>query len=235
MNEIIKGLIVVFSIMMSAVFIQPVFAVFTDPTAPPPNNGQIYQPVYVQSAVQQQVAGGLDLTSGGLNVAGGISTDSLSATTGITSTIASGIAIQGSGGATGVYGVQSSGTNLYAIYGNASTDNYAGRFNGIVNVEGVLEINAAPGQGIRYMGQDTGLLWPDPDNPTTADLFGVYMKASNNALRLVGHGGGIEVTDKSLNVLMSISENPRIVKIKGNLEVTGDLSFGTGADLAEEF
>jgi hypothetical protein len=85
------------------------------------------------------------------------------------------------------------------------------------------------------MGQDTGLLWPDPDNPTTADLFGVYMKASNNALRLVGHGGGIEVTDKSLNVLMSISENPRIVKIKGNLEVTGDLSFGTGADLAEEF
>ncbi|MAG29259.1 hypothetical protein CL632_03930, partial [bacterium] len=228
MNGIIKGLIVVFSIMMSAVFIQPVFAVFTPPTAPPPNNGQIYQPVYVQSAVQQQVAGGLDLTSGGLNVAGGISTDSLSATTGITSTIASGIAIQGSGGATGVYGVQSSGTNLYAIYGNASTDNYAGRFNGIVNVEGVLEINAAPGQGIRYMGQDTGLLWPDPDNPTTADLFGVYMKASNNALRLVGHGGGIEVTDKSLNVRMSVAESGNVDIPTGNLTVSGNITTATG-------
>ncbi|PJC40854.1 MAG: hypothetical protein CO042_01560, partial [Parcubacteria group bacterium CG_4_9_14_0_2_um_filter_41_8] len=192
-------------------------AVFTDPTVGPPNNGDIYQPIYVTSPSGQSISNGLEVSSGGF-----------------TSTVSSGTAIQGSGpigvkGASGsvsaIYGEQlGTATSGYrAVYGKVvSSDDYAGLFEGIVNVNALIELSSGAGQGIRFLYKDTGISWPDNTSPTPVDLFGIYVKASNNALRLVGHGGGVEVTDKSLNVRLSVSEAGVVnVASGGALQVNG--------------
>ncbi len=221
-NTNIKNLVMV-SLASLAVSVVSVRAAFNPPGQAPPL-GNVDVPVY-SVGTSQTLSGGLSVSSGGF-----------------TSTVASGTAIQGtgtigvqggSGGTTAVYGVQSSGSNLNAIYGNASSGNYAGRFEGIVNINSLLELSAGAGQGIRFIYQDTGIIWPDN---LGADLFGVYVKNSNDALRLVGHGGGVEVTDKSLNVRLTVSEAGVVnVASGGSLQVNGVnvcLSNGTNCPAA---
>jgi len=180
-----------------------VHADFNPPGSAPPL-GNVDPPIYSVGS-GQTLSGGLSVTSGGFLVTSG----------GIVSTAASGIAVQGtgpvgvqgnSGGITSVYGEQlgAATSGLNALFGKVISGNdYAGRFEGIVNINALLELSAGAGQGIQFIYQDTGIIWPDNAG---VDLFGIYVKSLNSALRLVGHGGGIEFTDKSLNVRLSVSE-----------------------------
>ncbi|MBI2050618.1 MAG: hypothetical protein HYT31_02325 [Parcubacteria group bacterium] len=215
-NTNIKNLALVFlaGLAVSAVSAS---AAFNPPGQAPPL-GNVDVPVYSVGS-SQTLSGGLTVSSGGF-----------------TSTVASGTAIQGtgtigiqgnSGGTTAVYGEQlglaTSGLN--AVYGKAVSGNdYAGRFEGIVNINTLLELSSAAGQGIRFIYQNSGVSWPDDTGagPPYPDLLGIYVKDSNNALRLVGHGGGIELTDKSLNVRLSVSEAGVVnVAAGGALQVNG--------------
>ena len=120
------------------------YAAFNPPGQAPPL-GNVDVTVYSVGS-SQTLSGGLSVTSGGF-----------------ISTVSSGTAIQGtgtigiqgnSGGTTAVYGEQlglaTSGLN--AVYGKAVSGNdYAGRFEGIVNINSLLELSAAAGQGIRFI------------------------------------------------------------------------------------
>jgi hypothetical protein len=91
-------IIFTFSIIVCACFVLPVNAAFNPPVVPP-TGGNVSKPIYSVGS-SQNLSGGLNVTSGGF-----------------VATETSGIAIQGTGGGTSVYGLQSSGSNQYAIYG----------------------------------------------------------------------------------------------------------------------
>jgi len=231
--HLIKKNFIIASAIFFLLLALPAQAIFNEPGSAPPT-GNVEPPIYSEGS-DQELSGGLNITSGGLDVTStsGVGIIGDGSTIGVQGT--GPIGVKGvSGSVSAIYGEQLGvATEGYrAIYGKViSADDYAGLFEGIVNINALLELSSGAGQGIRMIYQDTGITWPDN---LGVDLFGVYVKSSNNALRLVGHGGGIEFTDKSLNVRLTVSEAGVVnVASGGSLQVNSvDVCLSDGTNCA---
>jgi hypothetical protein len=176
---------------MVVLLVSSAHAAFNPPTVAPPG-GNVDVPVY-SVGTNQTLSGGLQVTSGGL-----------------TSTLTSGTAVIGSGGATGLQGsgtsyglqgtlVSDSGAGDAALYANAfsaDSDDYSAVFYGGYGVQ------MASGD-VFNLNRDTGITWPRVSDG--AALYGVSVTTLGE-LRLLGHGAGINFLDQNVVSRMSISE-----------------------------